>query len=261
MDVWSAGVVLYELLSGGHFPFYPESISIEDYEEASNDYQTMLDMCVLEQDLDLDLHCGTISQEAKGLLESMLAKDLDTRPTCEELMGNPWFSNPGGCLTPEASRHLTVTWARRQTCMILQSAYSRKLQLDHRLRCQESVRARETADIDSETFCDLASHWTPEEARANFDKADDEKKGRISFNVFVAATFTFPNAHELRHGIGRLLEELDADDDGTVELVEVESEFGQALELNSLRAAVEPLDGCDDNMVRLCELGLPLRKR
>lgn len=79
VDVWSAGTVLYMMLSGEQ-PFYHDQvaklvqkITTEDPSFESEAFQS-------------------VSQDAINLINLMLAKDPDLRPAADECLNHDWFN-------------------------------------------------------------------------------------------------------------------------------------------------------------------------
>jgi len=81
VDVWSAGVILYVLLTG-ILPFFAET-SRELVEQVRNADETVEYCC--EQDM------VGVSADARRLVKSILVADPKQRPTVEELLAHPWM--------------------------------------------------------------------------------------------------------------------------------------------------------------------------
>mmetsp|Transcript_85684 Transcript_85684/g.239444 ORF Transcript_85684/g.239444 Transcript_85684/m.239444 type:complete len:617 (-) Transcript_85684:105-1955(-) len=78
-DVWSVGVILFQLLSG-KLPFHGRSlISLADR--------------ILHSDPDIDGCLSKVSKEARQLIKQLLAKDPKQRPDPEQLLRGGWLSD------------------------------------------------------------------------------------------------------------------------------------------------------------------------
>lgn len=79
-DIWSAGVTLYALLSGGSLPFRGDS-----------DESVFRAILEVEPDVERGEAWRGVSDEAKDLLMRMLTKDPALRITADEILEHPWL--------------------------------------------------------------------------------------------------------------------------------------------------------------------------
>ena len=79
MDVWSAGIVLYMMLSG-HQPFY------------SDNHAKVVHLITTEApDMEKE-QIKAVSEEARDLLVKMLNKNPEERPNASECLQHPWMN-------------------------------------------------------------------------------------------------------------------------------------------------------------------------
>jgi len=79
-DIWSIGVILFILLSGGHFPF-------------NSDTNAELYFKILYDEISFPFEeWADISPEAKDLVKNLLQKDEEYRPEAVKALNQPWLS-------------------------------------------------------------------------------------------------------------------------------------------------------------------------
>ena len=98
-DMWSVGVVMYMLLTGGKSPFYDGSR-----------FKTMAKALRCEYELDIPELSHT-SSEALDLVCHLLCKESDERYSATECLAHPWLS--GEDIYIDVLHELETTWMRR----------------------------------------------------------------------------------------------------------------------------------------------------
>lgn len=92
-DIWSAGIIAYQLLSG-RLPFAGEegAAVAELYMEKQVFNSKDVFRVVLYSHLDFESHpWESVSPEAKDFVQSLLQRDEKLRPTAEQALAHPWL--------------------------------------------------------------------------------------------------------------------------------------------------------------------------
>ncbi|KAI9122264.1 hypothetical protein K1719_006953 [Acacia pycnantha] len=226
-DVWSAGVIIYILLSGLP-PFWGES-EITIFKQ------------VLEEDLDLVSEpWPSISASAKDLLRKMLVKNPKKRLSAREVLSHPWFQTEGFALDkPLNSVVLTrlkqfSTWDKFKKIAI--RVIVENLSEDEIAGMKEMFRVIDT---------DNSGHITREELKVGLEKvgaflkdseinrlmqsADTDNSGTIDYGEFLAAMLHENKLQEKDH-LYTAFTYLDKDGSGYItrdELQQAFLQFGQ----------------------------------
>jgi len=94
VDIWSAGIALYIMVSG-RLPF--------NFEESPDDFNAMNQNKDMNKEKNMKLkyeivnkepkHLDNISNELRDLLKGLLNKDPKKRLNCEQILNHPWFND------------------------------------------------------------------------------------------------------------------------------------------------------------------------
>ncbi|ESQ40392.1 hypothetical protein EUTSA_v10012990mg [Eutrema salsugineum] len=169
-DVWSAGVIVYILLSGVP-PFWAES------------EQGIFEQ-VLHGDLDFTSDpWPSISESAKDLVRKMLVRDPKRRLTAHQVLCHPWVQVDG--VAPDKPLDSAVLSRMKQF-----SAMNKFKKMALRV-IAESLSEEEIAGL-KEMFnmidADKSGQITFEELKVGLKRADVDNSGTIDYKEFIAAT-------------------------------------------------------------------------
>ncbi|GAA0153752.1 non-receptor serine/threonine protein kinase [Lithospermum erythrorhizon] len=246
-DVWSAGVIVYILLSGVP-PFWAESEQ-EIFEQ------------VLHGDLDFASDpWPSISEGAKDLVRRMLIRDPKKRLTAHEVLCHPWVQVDG--VAPDKPLDSAVLSRMKQF-----SAMNKLKKMALRV-IAESLSEEEIAGL-REMFkmidTDNSGQITYEELKAGLERvganlkeseiydlmqaADVDNSGTIDYGEFVAATLHLNKVEKEDH-LFAAFSYFDKDGSGYItgdELQQACKEFG--MEDTSLEEMIRDVDQDDDGRI------------
>ncbi|KAL6508434.1 Calcium-dependent protein kinase 25 [Orobanche hederae] len=246
-DVWSAGVMIYILLSGVP-PFWGESEQ-EIFEE------------VLHADIDLTSDpWPTISDSAKDLVKKMLVRDPKKRLTAHQVLCHPWVQVDG--VAPDKPLDSAVL------SRLMQFSAMDKLKKMALRVIAESLSEEEIAGL-KEMFktidTDDSGHITFEELKTGLKRyganlkeseihdlmkaADVDNSGTIDYGEFIAATLHL-NKIEKEDHLFRAFSYFDKDGSGYItkdELQKACQEFG--IEDSHLEEIIHDADQNNDGRI------------
>ncbi|GLJ39874.1 hypothetical protein SUGI_0815450 [Cryptomeria japonica] len=186
-DVWTAGVILYILLSGVP-PFWAET------------QQGIFD-AVLRGHIDFDSEpWPSISESAKDLIRKMLTKDPSQRIHAHEVLCHPWICKdgvaPDKALDPAVLSRLKQFSAMNKLKKMALMVIAQSLSEEEIAGLREMFKTMDTDNSGSITFDELkaglkryGSNMKESEIRALMDAADVDNSGTIDYGEFIAATF------------------------------------------------------------------------
>ncbi|KAL4572777.1 hypothetical protein LXL04_019562 [Taraxacum kok-saghyz] len=185
-DVWTAGVILYILLSGVP-PFWAET------------QQGIFD-AVLKGEIDFDSDpWPVISDSAKDLIRKMLCSRPSDRLTAHEVLCHPWICEngvaPDRALDPAVLSRLKQFSAMNKLKKMALRVIAESLSEEEIAGLREMFKAMDTDNSGAITFDELkaglrkfGSTLKDTEIRDLMDAADVDNSGTIDYGEFVAAT-------------------------------------------------------------------------
>ncbi|WOK98405.1 hypothetical protein Cni_G07116 [Canna indica] len=185
-DVWTAGVILYILLSGVP-PFWAET------------QQGIFD-AVLKGVLDFDSEpWPMISDSAKDLIRKMLCSRPSDRLTAHEVLCHPWICEngvaPDRALDPAVLSRIKQFSAMNKLKKMALRVIAESLSEEEIAGLREMFHTMDTDNSGAITFDELkegfrkyGSNLKECEIRALMDAADIDNSGTIDYGEFIAAT-------------------------------------------------------------------------
>ncbi|KAA3463594.1 calcium-dependent protein kinase 26-like [Gossypium australe] len=185
-DVWTAGVILYILLSGVP-PFWGET------------QQGIFD-AVLKGFIDFDSEpWPLISDSAKDLIRKMLCSQPSERLTAHKVLCHPWICEngvaPDKALDPAILSRLKQFSAMNKLKKLALRVIAESLSEEEIAGLREMFKSMDTDNSGAITFDELkaglrryGSTLKDAEIRALMDAADIDNSGTIDYGEFIAAT-------------------------------------------------------------------------
>ena len=185
-DIWSAGVILYILLSGDP-PFNGENDSVIYSKIAEMKYSLP------------ESKWKNISKEAKDLISHMLVPESE-RFTAEKVLAHKWFKNASTKPLSELEfndRNLFLNFVKGSAIKKMGLMFIASRLNENEINDLKNVFSAfdlgKDGQISYEEFkkgmMDLKSNKiTEEEVKELFDKIDVDKNGKIDYTEFIAAT-------------------------------------------------------------------------
>ncbi|GMI82464.1 calcium-dependent protein kinase 29 [Hibiscus trionum] len=249
IDVWSAGVILYILLSGVP-PFWGET-------------EKEIFKAVSEGNLDLESQpWPSISDAAKDLIRKMLARDPRKRITAAQALEHPWMKEGGDASDKPID---CAVHSRLKQFRVMNKLKKLALKvIAENLSSEEEIRGLKQMfnNIDTDGsgtitleelgvgLARLGSKLTEPEIKQLMDAADVDKNGSIDYIEFVTATM---HRHRLERedNIYRAFQFFDKDSSGFItrdELRQAMTQYGMGDEA-TIDEVIEDVDTDKDGRI------------
>ncbi|GAY42854.1 hypothetical protein CUMW_070110 [Citrus unshiu] len=259
IDVWSAGVILYILLSGVP-PFWAET-------------EKGIFEAILEGNLDLQSSpWPSISGQAKDLIRKMLTKDPKKRITAAEALEHPWLKEDGAT-SDKPIDSAVLTRMKQFRAMNKMKKLALKV-IAENLSTEEikglkqmfnNIDTDASGTITCEELRDglsrLGSKLSEAEIRQLMEAADVDKSGTIDYTEFITATM---HRHKLEkeENLYKAFKYFDEDDSGFItreELRQAMNQYGMGDEA-TIDEILEDVDTDKDGRINYEEFVAMMRK-
>ncbi|THF96941.1 hypothetical protein TEA_024166 [Camellia sinensis var. sinensis] len=218
-DIWSAGVILYILLSGVP-PFWGEN------------EQSIFD-AVLRGHLDFSSEpWPSISSSAKDVVKNMLRADPKERASATEVLNHPWMREDGDAsdkpIDVAVLTRMKQFRAMNKLKKVALKVIAENLSEEEIVGLKEMFKSMDTDNSGTITFEELkaglpkmGSKLSESEVRQLMEAADVDGNGTIDYIEFITATMHM-NRVEREHHLYTAFEYFDEDKSGYITMEELE---------------------------------------
>ncbi|KAK9074216.1 hypothetical protein SSX86_006813 [Deinandra increscens subsp. villosa] len=247
VDIWSAGVILYMLLTGVP-PFYGE-----------ND-KTIFDKVMMAKPDMESLPWPSISKNAKNLVAKMLSEDPKKRPTATDVLNDQWMKengvateNPVDQKFLDKMKHFRAMNKFKKLALKILTEKIPEEEFEG-LRAmfrnfdtnEQKVLSREQLE---KSLVRIGSNLGAEDAKLIVEAADTDKDGYIDYAEFITAMTNF-SQHKDEH-IRKAFEHFDRDSNGFISKDELKSalEEGEMGDEDEIEEIISEVDKNKDGII------------
>ncbi|KAL9231786.1 hypothetical protein vseg_006961 [Gypsophila vaccaria] len=257
-DVWTAGVILYILLSGVP-PFWAET------------QQGIFD-AVLKAHIDFESDpWPLISDSAKDLIRKMLCPQPSERLTAHQVLCHPWICEngvaPDRAIDPAVLSRLKHFSAMNKLKKMALRVIAESLSEEEIAGLREMFRSMDTDNSGAITFEELkaglkryGSNLKDIEIRNLMDAADIDNSGTIDYGEFIAATIHLNKLERDEHLVAAF-QYFDKDGSGSITIDELQQAcHEQGLNDLYLEDIIKEVDQNNDGTIDYSEFVAMMRK-
>ncbi|KAL3499280.1 hypothetical protein ACH5RR_038373 [Cinchona calisaya] len=258
-DIWSAGVILYILLSGVP-PFWGEN------------EQGIFD-AILRGHLDFSSEpWPSISSSAKDLVKKMLRADPKERLSAVEVLNHPWMREDGDAsdkpLDIAVLTRMKQFRAMNKLKKVALKVIAENLSEEEIIGLKEMFKSMDTDNSGTITFEELkaglpklGTKLSESEVRQLMEAADVDGNGTIDYIEFITATMHM-NRVEREDHLYRAFEYFDKDKSGYITMEELEhalKEYNMGDE-KTIKEIIAEVDTDNDGRINYDEFAAMMRK-
>ncbi|GMY28175.1 calcium-dependent protein kinase 29 isoform X2 [Fagus crenata] len=259
MDVWSAGVILYILLSGVP-PFWGET-------------EKAIFAAILEAKLDLQSSpWPSISASAKDLITRMLTVNPKKRITAADALEHPWLKEDGDVSDRPISSAVLIRMkqfrAMNKMKKLALRVIAENLSEEDIKGLKQTFNNMDTDKSGTITFEELktglsrlGSKLTETEIKQLMDATDVDKNGTIDYTEFITATMHRHRLEKEEH-LFKAFQYFDKDGNGFItrdELRQAMTQYGMGDEA-SIDEVIEDVDTDKDGRINYEEFSAMMKK-
>lgn len=259
IDVWSAGVILYILLSGVP-PFWAET------EKGIFD-------AILQSDLDLtSAPWPSISRGAKDLIRRMLTRDPKKRITAAQVLDHPWLREDGEAsdkpIDSAVQNRMKQFRAMNKMKKLALKVIAENLSEEEIKGLKQLFKNMDTDRSGMITYDELkaglhklGSKLSESEVQQLMDAADVDKSGAIDYIEFITATMHRHKLEKDEH-LYKAFQYFDKDDSGYItrdELRQAMTQYGMGDEA-TISEILDDVDTDKDGRINYEEFVAMMRK-